>query len=299
MDNNALNDLLELVNNAIPGNRLFLGRTTDTTFTIIHTIDKSQTGIELYNNQTVDMNESYCQQIFFDQQEPVLINDSTKNNLTKDLDVTAEQHIRSYVGVPVFYKDGDMFGTLCAVNPEKNQFNHKTIDLLERFSRLFSFVIELERQATIDNLTNTFNRNYLFEHFTNWGTEGIVMSLDLDGFKNVNDTYGHNIGDQTLIEATNRMKQIIRKNDALVRLGGDEFIVILPHATIDEAQIIAKHIIKSLSDWSSYTPKISISASIGIVYYTNEPVNTLLNTADSALYKAKQNGKSTYVTVCD
>ncbi|GAE93334.1 sensory box/GGDEF family protein [Gracilibacillus boraciitolerans JCM 21714] len=300
MDSAILNDLLELVNNAIPGNRLFLGRTTENTFTIIHTIDKEQTGIELHNNQTVDLNETYCQQIFSNQQKPVIINDALENSLTKELAVTSEQNIRSYVGgVPVFYKDGDMYGTLCAINPNKDNFSYQTVELLKKFSRLFSYVIELERQATIDKLTNTYNRNYLFDHFYGWGGKyGILMAIDLDGFKQVNDTYGHSVGgDQVLLESTNRIKHIIRKGDALIRLGGDEFILILPHADQQEIRGIAERILASLGNWSEYTLPITLSASLGIVQYTDEALTTLLNVADQALYQAKEKGKSNYVVV--
>ncbi|MFW2374594.1 MAG: EAL domain-containing protein [Gammaproteobacteria bacterium] len=124
-----------------------------------------------------------------------------------------------------------------------------------------------------------------------------LLFIDLDRFKNVNDSLGHQIGDQLLIEVAKRLKLVVRKNDTVSRLGGDEFILLLTTTNADGAAHVATNIIQSLSKpFMIDHHELGITPSIGIAIYPNDGENTeaLLQCADSAMYRAKHSGRNTY-----
>jgi len=125
-----------------------------------------------------------------------------------------------------------------------------------------------------------------------------LMFLDLDGFKDVNDTLGHDMGDVLLREAAKRLQRCVRESDTVARLGGDEFTVILPEihdpSSIDR---VAENILKALSEPIMLGNDIAyVSASIGITLYPDDAtdIEDLLKNADQAMYAAKQRGKNQY-----
>lgn len=124
-----------------------------------------------------------------------------------------------------------------------------------------------------------------------------MFFLDLDGFKQVNDVFGHETGDIVLQEVAQRLRQFVREQDdaMAVRLGGDEFILHFGHADSRERwERLAKRIVTSLSEWET---DYRVSTSIGIVIYDTEfrpELKVLLQQADVALYAAKSSGKNTY-----
>jgi diguanylate cyclase (GGDEF)-like protein/PAS domain S-box-containing protein len=124
-----------------------------------------------------------------------------------------------------------------------------------------------------------------------------LMFLDLDRFKNINDSLGHRVGDSVLIETANRLKKIQRREDTVSRLGGDEFILLLPGTDSDGAAHVAKNIIRTLSEpYHISQHELLITPSIGICLYPNDGDNaeTLIQNADSAMYRAKQDGRSVF-----
>ena len=124
-----------------------------------------------------------------------------------------------------------------------------------------------------------------------------VLFLDLDGFKKVNDTLGHDAGDLLLREVSKRLKESIRTSDSVARVGGDEFIFVLNEIGSDEnAAHTANKIIASLSkSFDLKGQQCNVGGSIGIAIYpdTSEDPNTLVKQADDAMYMAKQSGKNT------
>lgn len=126
-----------------------------------------------------------------------------------------------------------------------------------------------------------------------------VCMIDLDGFKQVNDTYGHDVGDSVLIEAAQRMKRISRKHDTVARLGGDEFVLILTKLSqCEESAMMLYRVINLLSrPYRIGEHRIeTISASIGVTFYPKDPVtpDQLLRHADEAMYKSKKSGKNRF-----
>ena len=157
---------------------------------------------------------------------------------------------------------------------------------------------KLTEMAQKDRLTGLYNRNYLeyllgyeFHKARQEQTDFIIMMMDIDKFKFFNDHFGHGFGDRVLKQVAQMISENIRKTDIAGRYGGDEFLVILPKTTIDEAQIIAQRIIKSVSKLSIEDTLVEISLSIGIVKKLFEKeVSEVIEKADKAMYHVKQNG---------
>jgi len=158
--------------------------------------------------------------------------------------------------------------------------------------------------ATHDALTDLPNR-YLFLERTDQALmraerercKVAVLFLDLDGFKRVNDTRGHNAGDLVLVEVARRVKALLRKEDILARQGGDEFIVALPHVEdAQHAELVAHKIIDAVgAPYEVGGDQVSIGVSIGIGLYPDdgESISSVLKHADGAMYSAKNKGGGT------
>jgi diguanylate cyclase (GGDEF)-like protein len=176
------------------------------------------------------------------------------------------------------------------------------------FYTLFLFYKEqkiLRSKSIKDKLTRLYNRDYLFEVFSQMKarsdrnkTKLALFFLDLDGFKQINDTYGHKAGDEVLIETAKRLKKIFRKSDIIVRLGGDEFVVLVENTTYENCKIIANKVIKEITKEINIDNKISVKVgtSIGIAIYPNNAYNIeeLIKKADEAMYFSKRRGKGIY-----
>ncbi|QCR31210.1 sensor domain-containing diguanylate cyclase [Lysinibacillus sp. SGAir0095] len=174
----------------------------------------------------------------------------------------------------------------------------------EDITRQKELELELQRMAFFDELTDIPNRKMLDRqiqkalvrskrHQHNFS----IMFIDLDDFKKVNDTLGHDAGDQLLIDVVSRINQCIREEDLISRIGGDEFIVMFEETGKDEIEQIAERIIKYVAEpykINDYSANISLS--IGISMYPNdgEDKEKLIKAADKAMYYAKNNGKNNY-----
>jgi len=129
-----------------------------------------------------------------------------------------------------------------------------------------------------------------------------VLFIDLDGFKQINDNHGHDIGDKVLITVSQRMKAALRKTDTVARLGGDEFIVLLTELSEhDIGKIPVTHLLQACSAAINVeTLTLNVSASIGVslygrhASYQDTNISTLIEQADQAMYVAKQAGKNRY-----
>lgn len=121
-----------------------------------------------------------------------------------------------------------------------------------------------------------------------------LMFLDLDNFKVINDTLGHSIGDRVLIELAKRLRSVLREEDTVTRLGGDEFIILLPDVDVDGATRVAQKILSALvKSYQIGLNDLTLTASIGIALYPidGSSLETLAKNADTAMYRAKQEGR--------
>lgn len=161
------------------------------------------------------------------------------------------------------------------------------------------------QQGNFDALTGLPNRWLLTNTLEQSTTEAarkqqrlVVMSLDLDFFKQVNDSFGHLTGDQLLVQAAQRIQHCLRAEDTVARMGGDEFTLILPAPNnLNDIDRTAAQIIDTLSDpFELHQSRVYISASIGISVYPDDAhtPDGLMQTSDQALYSAKQEGRRRY-----
>jgi len=168
---------------------------------------------------------------------------------------------------------------------------------------------ELTYLAYHDLLTDLFNRKALFEYMEQsliyakrYNDKRVILYLDLDNFKQVNDTWGHDVGDKLLKIVSNRLRDTLRRTDYISRIGGDEFIILLTNPTDVYPQMVATKIIENLSKPYNIEKHIIdfITPSIGISVFPNDgkDVKTLINRADKAMYKAKEK-KNCYMHYSD
>jgi len=204
-------------------------------------------------------------------------------------------------------KDGTRFPVLLTVSALRSQngdilgFLGIAQDITERKQA----TLRIEEMATRDELTNLPNRHLLQDrimqtlaHIQRSQELGAMLFIDLDNFKIINDTLGHDIGDLLLKEVAKRLTSIVRTEDTVARLGGDEFVVMLPK--IDSAlatEIIVQKIISTLTlPYHINDKELKIGASIGIALLPKDGMDakTLLKNSDTAMYYAKKAGRNTY-----
>lgn len=163
---------------------------------------------------------------------------------------------------------------------------------------------EFEHAASHDSLTNALLRRTLIEaceqeleRCRRHGRRMVLLMLDIDHFKAINDTHGHQMGDRVLVDFVNRITPLLRRPDQLGRFGGEEFVVLLPETTQEEALAVAERIRIRVGLPLNDLPSISVS--IGMT--SNRPdeadLDVLLARADKALYKAKESGRNRIVAV--
>lgn len=164
---------------------------------------------------------------------------------------------------------------------------------------------QLNKLAYYDPVTGLHNRHYFKEKLETavsevmrYGTSCAVLFIDLDDFKIVNDTLGHEAGDKLLILVAERLRDTLRSNDVICRIGGDEFAVILEHGVYaDQAARVAFNIVRALScSFCVDDHQVNIGASLGISLCPDHATDTvsLVRNADMAMYQAKGSGKNNY-----
>jgi diguanylate cyclase (GGDEF)-like protein len=180
---------------------------------------------------------------------------------------------------------------------------------MKRWTERESLYLEM---STTDGLTRLSNRNF----FINRGQEEIARTreqtlpsspslacimIDLDHFKQINDTWGHHAGDQVLIAASKVMMRNARKTDEVGRYGGEEFAMLLPGTSLKRAAQIAERIRRKISDMNVIVDgsNIEVTASFGVACFPSTDIDNmedLLKAADKALYEAKETGRNKVVT---
>jgi diguanylate cyclase (GGDEF)-like protein len=214
---------------------------------------------------------------------------------------------------------GQAVGVMVFLSAEKNTFAPEFVELLQRLADNVSFALEnfdradeknkaderIEYLASHDSLTDPPNRE-MFNGLLRQAIETAhrhqrrlaVLFIDLDRFKVINDSLGHDAGDMLLVEVANRLRRALRSNDVVARLGGDEFVVILEEcAETDDVERIATNLLSVLSQPMELRGhECHTTASIGIAMYPHNGSDalTLTKNADMAMYLAKEDGKNSF-----
>lgn len=199
-------------------------------------------------------------------------------------------------------KDGSEFSADIALGPIETPSGPQTVALIRDISERIRFETLLEHRALHDPLTDLANRSLFFDRL-NQSLQGArregkkvgLVMLDLDGFKEVNDAYGHPVGDELLKQVAQRLQEGLRATDTAARIGGDEFALILPRvAGRESAELMVRKRLAGLHGMYSVGKRsIEIGVSAGIALYPDDArdVNSLMRNADSAMYSAKREGR--------
>jgi diguanylate cyclase (GGDEF)-like protein len=168
---------------------------------------------------------------------------------------------------------------------------------------------KLEELTNKDPLTGAYNRRYFYDISQKLiaisKREHKPLSLaiiDIDNFKNINDTYGHDIGDEVIKALVNSINESIRESDILVRFGGEEFIILLPNISIEQTSIVMEKVRNNVQQLKLQGSTISFTISGGVSEYIDtDTIDTIVKRADENLYKAKKSGKNKILssdTIC-
>ena len=177
--------------------------------------------------------------------------------------------------------------------------------MVDSFTKLEKEKKDLFLMARTDSLSGLANRNYLNEFLEiliptakRKNSEFAFLFLDLDNFKTINDSLGHHIGDELLINVSDVLKKVLRPNDFIARVGGDEFVLIIQDFKSNlELTNIIKRVQEQLSKpWLIQTNPISTTCSVGIAIFPKDgqDIISLMKNADIAMYEAKKHGRNTY-----
>ena len=186
-----------------------------------------------------------------------------------------------------------------------NQYDMDTMIVnFTDISETFNQKIKLEKKILHDKLTNAYNREFFDQNYKKFISEYsssnsklAIAMLDIDHFKLVNDNYGHDIGDQVLIQFVDTLHKNSRKNDILVRWGGEEFIMILKIDEASNLQKILESLRKSIESFNFNTVGHKTCSIGGAIYLENEDILKTIKRADEAVYKAKGLGRNKVVIV--
>jgi len=157
----------------------------------------------------------------------------------------------------------------------------------------------LEELYITDPLTKLYNRahfdevvNFIVKHQRKTDTDFVLVITDIDHFKSINDTYGHQIGDEALVSVANTLKDSLREDDLIARWGGEEFVIMLKNVTLDEAKTIIEKVRASVEK-NKINGTINATASFGITkYILGEDIKKTFKRVDDALYEAKKSGRN-------
>lgn len=230
---------------------------------------------------------------------------------------------QSLAGVPLTDPNGKRFGTLCIGDRKKRQLSETELNILSSFGKLISNdicvksaaryairdLIELEHEkcdlfelATIDPLTKALNRRAFMRfserelaRFKRDNGRLSTLMLDIDHFKQVNDVHGHATGDKVLSKMVAIASNVLRQEDLIGRLGGEEFAIVLVDSDAMSAAKVADRIRQAIKQvkFPSETGPFNVSVSIGVAepLFNEASINESLERADAALYNAKRNGR--------
>ena len=204
-------------------------------------------------------------------------------------------------------KNGEVYPGIHTISAVKNDIGlvQHYVSLCTDITPIKAYQGQLERIAHYDLLTKLPNRVLLADRLSQAMAQSqrqnrslTVAFMDLDGFKAINDTYGHNLGDELLIAVSQRMKAALREGDTLARIGGDEFIAVMVNLEkIEDSKPVLKRLLKAAADpFTVGDVVMQVSASIGATFYPDDDVDAdlLMRHADQAMYVAKQAGKNRF-----
>ncbi|HYD79587.1 MAG TPA: EAL domain-containing protein [Paucimonas sp.] len=268
--------------------------------------------VDAIDGEVVDPRGGSCGNALF-RGEQVVITDIQSDPLWEDYRELADRHgLRVCWSTPIISRQGRPLGSFAMYYREMREPSRFEKRLIEIGTRIAGIAIE-RKQAELhirfmahhDELTGLPNRTKLHADLAHVIEQAgrdrhmaALLFIDLDRFKHVNDSLGHEIGDRLLQAVAGRLQHCLRTGDSVARLGGDEFVICLPklHGS-NEARVVANKVLDALSQvFVVDGNELQIGSSVGISLYPGDgqDVDTLLRAADAAMYHAKENGRGHY-----
>ena len=162
-----------------------------------------------------------------------------------------------------------------------------------------AFLGKIVELSSVDTLTKLYNRQHLMQvlsketsRFKRYKIPFSLLMIDIDHFKSINDKYGHQTGDDVLVEISKLLILDLRELDICTRFGGEEFMIVLPHTTEPESYELAERIRERVEEKYRDEMKITISIGISIITEQNNEISEIIKRADNALYQSKKNGRN-------
>jgi diguanylate cyclase (GGDEF)-like protein len=265
---------------------------------------KSRLGLDV---PQLDRQIAFCAFAVMEPGKLLVVEDLQRDPRFKDNPLVASPpFVRFYAGAPLVDPNGFALGTIAVVDTQPRVLDDNEQAVLHDLSTLVMTALENRRRSLLltklaltDHLTRVPNRAQFdralateLAHAKRTDEQFSLLCMDLDGFKDINDRYGHPAGDEVLCEVARRLQQQLRTEDMLSRIGGDEFGVIVRDASRESVQALTQRITQAMLAPISLTGghQVVVGISIGIATYTDaiDSPYTLLTQADSALYQSKR-----------
>lgn len=255
-----------------------------------------------YNVNEIPIKDSFAAQTV-EEQELLVVQDAPNDDRFKTLSM--ETGIKFYAGFPIKTHRGHTIGTLNIADTTARDFSEEDRNCLTDLAGMVEEEIGVQSIANIDDLTSLFNRR----GFIGVGEHAIaickrmrrpatVMFFDLDGFKQVNDNFGHAEGDRVLKNIGTLLRSVFRNSDVVARMGGDEFCVLLTGTDTDHVERPLLNLANSIQVQNRSTP-YEIGYSVGVVEYEerHDNIGNLMEEADSLMYEQKRARKQERLSV--
>ncbi|MBA6391870.1 EAL domain-containing protein [Colwellia sp. BRX10-3] len=286
-------------------------------------LDKTETRLTLgaapslpdFYNQAIDglligQGVGSCGTSAYTGKKVIVLDIATHPHWTQWSELTKKANLTTCWSEPIINNRGKVIGTFAIYFKKQTSPTEKDFRLIEQFVSLSRIAIEREKadqliwhQANFDHLTQLPNRSLVNEYLSNIikrakreNTQFTIAILDIDNFKDVNDSLGHSAGDALLVETAKRIKDTLRDSDIIARIGGDEFIFVLTNTNgVQNIEVVGNKILTALAKpYLFEEKKIYCTASIGVAIYPNDAdnINELLRNADHAMYGAKAKGRN-------
>ncbi|RUS48339.1 sensor domain-containing diguanylate cyclase [Cohnella sp. AR92] len=257
------------------------------------------TNVPNLKNELFDKDYGFCG-VMLTTKEPVILSDyhSATPVSSHLLDAT---HSRSLLAAPLLL-NGEVIGAVMMTHSLPNHFSYDNYKLLQVLSAHIGLAVsnsslhaEVRRMVITDNLTGLYARHYLNERIYRKQLQdayGTLILVDIDHFKKVNDTFGHQIGDAILIQVSSIIRSAIRDSDIAARWGGEELAIYLPKLTMEQTMRVAERIRTRVEEETN--PKVTVSCGLSEWTASDDKISveTLFYRADMALYVAKHKGRN-------